>query len=340
MYEIEPALVASVLRALGAAFPDYVIYAATATDLLIIAGASETLNRPLNDVFAQPGLATELRRVQVGTLGDIALRRLGNKHTLAPLFDGYDVPANSDYFPFLDANAARHRFLQSSARELNQLGSDSLPVIEVLEGAPRPPHALSYEGESFLTQMETARRARYALNFVSNRNPEPRAIPTQFQKDLELLQMRAIDCRDPERYDIWLHSALQVARTVNVGLGSADANAFWAHLTQAPCAARLAPQDKRWLLLHTAAGARDPGGMREHASWLLANGREISAAQRQYLLTAALTGAIALKDFDAAVALWNAHIDQVARNGLDMNLRLLHGQMAAAGRTKSGAPVN
>src|SRR6266852_6544804 len=46
MYEIDASLVASVLRALGENFPDYAIYAATGSDLLIVAGDSKTLDRP------------------------------------------------------------------------------------------------------------------------------------------------------------------------------------------------------------------------------------------------------------------------------------------------------
>src|SRR5207248_2663690 len=42
LYEIDASLVASVLGALGAEFPDYVVYAATNSDLLIVAGDADT----------------------------------------------------------------------------------------------------------------------------------------------------------------------------------------------------------------------------------------------------------------------------------------------------------
>ncbi|MEO7403170.1 MAG: fused MFS/spermidine synthase, partial [Burkholderiales bacterium] len=199
LYETEPALVASVLNALGAEFPDYAIYAATDTDLLIVAGDPVTLAQPLHDVFTMPGLAAELRRVGVRAIGDFDLRRVGGKKVLAPLFAGYQSPPNSDYYPYLDTHAARHRFLQSSARELTSLGTEAIPVVALLEGQ-REGRALSLEGEDHLTRMETARRARYAYDFLLGpERPEPSAIPGQLQKDIELVQMRAIDCRDPEK---------------------------------------------------------------------------------------------------------------------------------------------
>jgi spermidine synthase len=150
LYEIDASLVASVLTALGNEFPDYAIYAATDTDLLIVAGDAATLERPLADLFAtMPGVATELRRVHVTTPGDIELRRLGGKQVLAPLFAGYGVPANSDYHPYLDMNAARHRFMQSSARELTRLGNESIPVVALLERRNAGPRAPSLDGDAF-----------------------------------------------------------------------------------------------------------------------------------------------------------------------------------------------
>src|SRR5690242_4943344 len=77
LYEIDPSLVASVLRALGDEFPDYAVYAATNADLLIVAGDAATLARPLADVLAMPGVARELRRVHVASIDDLRIRRIG-----------------------------------------------------------------------------------------------------------------------------------------------------------------------------------------------------------------------------------------------------------------------
>src|SRR4029077_10474898 len=65
LYEIDPSLVASVLEALGAEFPDYAVYAATNADLLIVAGDPATLTKPLADLMTMPGVARELRRVHI-----------------------------------------------------------------------------------------------------------------------------------------------------------------------------------------------------------------------------------------------------------------------------------
>jgi len=70
------------LRTLGENFPDYAVYAATGSDLLIIAGETRTLARPLAELAAMPGVSRELRRVHVNSMWDIEARRLGGKGPL------------------------------------------------------------------------------------------------------------------------------------------------------------------------------------------------------------------------------------------------------------------
>jgi hypothetical protein len=78
LYEIDASLVASVMAALGAEFPHYAIYAASDHDLLIVASRTP-VPRADAKVFEQPGLASELRKVHVLTVGDLDARYLGSR---------------------------------------------------------------------------------------------------------------------------------------------------------------------------------------------------------------------------------------------------------------------
>ena len=340
MYEITPGLVASVLAALGEEFEDYAIYAANDSDLLVIAGSAGTFARPLADVFQSPGLTAELRRVHIQTIGDIELRRIGGKQVMTPFFASYEVPANSDFRPYLDLNAARHRFMQSSARELTQFGQDGVPVIEILEG-PRPERrALSFAGDDYLKAVDLARRGAYAREFLaSDRFPEPRAIPTQLQKDLELMRLRGLQCHDNERTDIWRQSAYQVARLVNSALTSREATQVWSRIEASPCLNMLAARDRDWFRLYDAIARRDTAAMAMIGTRLLAVSEDYTPGQVQYLLTAALAGEIARANFDAAVNLWNRFAQTAAMATIDINLRILYAQIAAAGRANTISPV-
>jgi predicted membrane-bound spermidine synthase len=331
VYEIDVTLVASVMRALAQNFPDYTVYAATDSDILIVAGDTETLARPLADVFkALPGVAAELRKVHVQTVGDLELRRLGGKVVLHPLFLSYGVPPNSDYYPFLDLNAARHRFLQTSAAELTQISATGVPVVEILEGRPHPIRPISKDGDDYLDRIELARRAAYARDFLlAPAPPEPRGIPAQLQKDLELLRMRALDCVDPPKFDLWVRSAMGVARSVNAALPAPEAGAVWEALERAPCAMRMTEADRRWLELFAAVAARERVGMARLAVELLAEARELGPVQRQYLLTAALAGLIADRRYDEATKTWNAYSPGAA---VDLDVRLLYAYLSVVKR--------
>lgn len=340
LYEISPELVASVLTALGEEFADYAIYAATDADMLIVAGDPAVIGAPLADVFADPALASELRRVHVRAVGDIELRRVGTKKLLAPLFAGYAVPANSDYYPYLDLHAARHRFMQTSARELMKIGQEGVPLMAMLERAAEQRRPPSLDGDDYLHAIELLRRATYARDFLlSDTPPEPRGVPVQLQKDLELMRLRGVDCLDPQRFDVWRQSALQIAKLVNSSLPATDAQAIWARLAQASCSAQLGDADRDWFALYRAIGMRDNAATGEAGARILERAGSLSPAQVQYVLTAALTGLIGADRLDDAVKLWNEHSGKAARAGIDLNLRVLFAQLAAAGRTQSQRPT-
>src|SRR5258705_19397 len=325
MYEIDASLVASVLRALGESFPDYAVYAATGSDLLIIAGETRTLARPLAELTAMPGVARELRRVHVNSMWDIEVRRLGGKEALAPLFLTYDVPANSDFYPYLDLHAAKYRFLGRSAEELTGLLAYSVPVVALLEGRKKSERAESrVDGDEYLEALGLTRRARYARDFLLHQTaPEPVAIPRQFQKDLELTRPRLIDCRNPGRSDIWFHSLYQLARALNPMLSPDDARTVWERIERGPCSSRMAPDKRQWIDLMKAVGNRAAPDMARLAEALLAKPSHLPTDHRQYLMAAGMAGYLAQSSRAEARALWNRYPQDADRTG-DVGLRLLY----------------
>jgi len=325
MYEIDASLIASVLRALGENFADYAVYASTGSDLLIVAGETRTLARPITDILAtMPGVARELRRVHVNSIRDIEIRRIGGKRSLAPMFLGYGVPANSDYYPYLDLHAAKYRFLHQSADELTGLLSYVVPVVALLEGSKSGRADPKSEGQEYLDSLELARRAAYARDYLlSSKQPEPVAIPRPFQKDLELVRARLIECRDVGRSDIWFHSLYEQSRTLNPMLSADEAKAVWDRIERAACAAQLAPDERQWIDLFRAVGERSAPDMARLAEALLAKTSDLPSGHRQYLIAAGMAGYLAQGKRAEAAALWNRYPADANRTG-DVGLRLLY----------------
>ena len=332
LYEIDASLLASVLAALGSEFPDYVIYATTNGDLLIIGGDSETLSRPLFDVTSVPGLADELRRVQVHTLGDLQIRRIGGRSALEPFFASFDVPANSDYAPYLDLHASKYRFLQKYAGEVTELGGTDMPVIAMLEGRTADwIVGPSLRGGEHFEKIDTLRNAHYSRDFLLGKTGRaPDGIPSSLQKDLEIAKLQPGDCRDPERIDLWFHSLLQLARTMTPLLPAVDATAMWNRIASPPCQLRLTESQAAWLELFRAVARRDASTMARLAEILLDARFTHSNAQNRYLIIAGMAGHLVGGDKAKAAAIWNGH-PTIADKTRDFTLRLLYAHAFGAG---------
>jgi len=309
LYEMDASLVATVIGALGAEFPHYAIYAPSDYDLLIMAGDAPVPLQAQAEVFEHPGVAKELWTVHVLTAGDLDARYVGSRATLEPLFASYGMPANSDYAPVLDQNAARHRFTEKSAGDVVALLNAELPLLEMLERdrSRRPVNPL-FKGAYAFERVENTRLAWYARDFLLRaRAPAPESVPRELQKDLELVKLRLIECREPRELDVWLHSAMRVARALNPYLAPDDLAPVWARIMGGACYGALEDFQRRWLALFQAVGARNGARMAELAAPLIAGEQPLIADAREYLLLVAMTGYVASGDKAKALELWKTY---------------------------------
>jgi len=276
-------------------------------------------------VFERPALAKDLRTVHVLTPGDLDARYLGDRATLEPLFASYGMPANSDYYPVLDLNAAKHRFMERSAVAVVGLLNAGVPVLELLEPSrsSRPVNPLHRGGYAF-DRVENTRLARYARDFLlSARAPEPQDVPASLQKDLELVKARLLECRQPRELDVWLHSALHVAKALNPYLPAAETGAVWRRIGAARCHAVLPELQRRWVALFRAVAERDAVPMAELASELLAAHAEMNADSREYLMAAGMAGYIVAQAPEHALTLWKYYAAKLHSGAAQPVFRLL-----------------
>jgi len=307
LYEIDVSMLASVMRALGEVFPHYAIYAPSDHDLLIVASDAPVPRAPQATLFERPGLAKALWTIDVLSIGDLDARYIGDRATLEPLFTSYGMPANSDYFPILDLNAAKHRFMERSATGLVDLLNQGVPILEMLDPkrSRRPINPL-FKGDTAFQRIDNARRARYMLDFLLGPTPpSPGGVTTAMQKDLEVVRLRLLGCRAPRDLDVWLHALLRVAGAVNPFVSAEQAGTLWAKVRALPCFATLHPFQQHWIGLFSAVGARAPERMAELGEHLLETQPNLSSEAREYLLQAAVSGAIAARQPARARALWD-----------------------------------
>ncbi len=325
LYEIDTALAASVLGALGGVFPHYSIYAASDHDLLIVASDTPVPVPQVAKAMEQPGLAKELFTVHVLAPGDLDARYLGNRATLEPLFLTYGMRPNSDYDPVLDLNAARSRFTERSAVEVVALGNLPVPVLEMLDrGRGTPRLNPVFEGAEHFERIANARLASYIHDYLASDDPPtPRGVSLQLQKDLEIVKLRLMLCRDPGKEDVWVHSLWRIAEIVNPGLAPAQAGQVWARIAQAPCYKDLARFQRRWIELFAAVGARHARAMADIAGVLLAENAELNSESREYLWMAGLAGHVAAGDRAGALRLWDLYEATMGKSAPKAAFRLL-----------------
>ncbi|MEW8334107.1 MAG: hypothetical protein AB2601_14890 [Candidatus Thiodiazotropha sp.] len=117
LYEISPALVATVYLALKENFADIHLYQASTNDLAIVAGMG-SLQPDYNAPFNHVGLKKELDRVHIKKSSDLAFRKLAGIGELDIIFSSLSNNSNSDYFPILDIGAAKARFKKDNAKSI------------------------------------------------------------------------------------------------------------------------------------------------------------------------------------------------------------------------------
>ncbi len=312
LYEFSPTLLASVLKALSPHFADYVIYSGVDADLVIVATQAGPVPEVDLERLAVPALATALGRVGLRSRADFESRRLGNKRTLDPLFASFPVPANSDYFPFLDLRAAKARYLQSQAGELVGLKRAALPALEMLSGASNAPPPLSAENDAGAAK--AARGALALREFLEGgaTAARPAQLPDGLRQDARLLLLLRQGCRYAAAGEEWLDALRRVAGALFPYLSAAELQRLWPLLVPPGCAARLNAGELRWLALLRAVAARDAEAMALRSKELLAGTPTWDAGRLDYVLAAGMLGHLARGERAQALALWQGYATQVA----------------------------
>ena len=142
IYEMTPALLATVVAALELHFSDYELWQANDGDLLIVASHNGRVPRPDAAAFANPRLRANLERYHLRNLDDLLMHRIGGRAALGPYFAMFGVEPNSDFHPVLEQRAPAARFCDGSKRCCTSCSGAAL--VE-LSPAVRPsgPRALS-----------------------------------------------------------------------------------------------------------------------------------------------------------------------------------------------------
>jgi predicted membrane-bound spermidine synthase len=307
LYEIDFGLVAAIMRALSGEFEDYAVYNIDSTNILIVARKNGRLGEPGQHIFAAPALAAELERVGILRAGDLAERRIGGKRTLDPLLAAQGVPVNSDYFPYVDVNAVRLRFMRASAKEFAELAIVNLPIDQMLEGRAPPPAGTPLSRKKFDTGRQRAELVREAL---LARIPD--ALPAPVSQEAAYLTYAAAACPGTSPGRDWAGTFRHLLAPLAAQFGAADMAPVWERVLPARCRAAATAEQRGLLALLESVAARDGERMAAMAAALLNEGEtRKDPAGRQYLIGAFALGKLATGQPADALQALERHVEEL-----------------------------
>jgi spermidine synthase len=138
-YELDDALLASMLAALLEVFPDVDVYAPNDSDLIVV-GYTGARQLPDARPWDNTALAQELARVGLNGPSDLLFHRLGDATLLRAFIAWQQQAPHSDYLPRVTLEAPRARFAAQHSVVLQDLLGHGLPLLDML--GCRPPQAL------------------------------------------------------------------------------------------------------------------------------------------------------------------------------------------------------
>jgi spermidine synthase len=257
IYETDMDIVGSIMKALSRHFASYQIYDLENADILIVATRSAVLPAPSAEVLDWPELRAGLDRIGMRSVGDLQARLIGDRRITDPLFSLRGVPANSDFFPFVDLNAPRLRFEHANASELSQLSLLPMPFLEILRGD-------SVRGST----TEPSPRSRFPRDLLVHRAIAIRhALSSGRLDDLDaqgtvaLLLIRSggsdDKCGEPGVQKTWTTAVRNVSAATAPYLAPDELADIWSYIKSTPCYRNGGGEAKAWTDLLAAVSARN-----------------------------------------------------------------------------------
>ena len=224
-YDLDDALVLSVLSALHENFPSYQVYMVSAGDLLVVAGTDPELPTPDWSVLGGPAISEDLCRFEPVTTDQLDALWLAGRRELAPLLDSLDA-TNSDYYPVLDLGAERRRYQRDQARGFTALSREWFNLLRSVSG-----RRLGPSDEPRAALPGTPRAWARALGATVRRGPTADSVHAGVRGPLARAQgWRAQMAQDaaPVDWQIWVGQMDQMGDDLDGGTAGVADEAFYA----------------------------------------------------------------------------------------------------------------
>jgi predicted membrane-bound spermidine synthase len=132
-YESDITILSSIFRALRLYFPNYQVYTA-GSDLIVVASKDPDSRLDLiRDVFNMESISRSMSAMGFTSLSDLHVLHYCSGQSFNKLLNAHNVRENSDYYPYVDLYAVKHRFIDREISQLDTLRNYIIPVLGIWE---------------------------------------------------------------------------------------------------------------------------------------------------------------------------------------------------------------
>ncbi len=283
VYETNIGVFASIIKALAPHFGTYTLYNVDDLDILIVATRGTAMGVPDERLLRSPLLRSELQRVGIRSVADFQSRKIGDNRTLGPVLETFPVPANSDFYPFVDLHAPRSRYLKENARELPALTLLPIPFLELVgKSAPRAATAEPSPRSAVLRDGLVLRALdiRHALSSGSLDGLNPDSA-----RSLWLVGTGQAACAASPAQAAWADAVRNLSDQTSAYLNSSELEPLWAAISASPCYREVGADQDAWVDLFTAVAQRNAPDIVRLGMGLLASAAPHSDSEVAYLTT-------------------------------------------------------
>jgi hypothetical protein len=298
LYETNTGIVASVVKALAPHFGAYALYNVDDVDMLIIATRSKALRPPDQQLLQTALMRSELERVAIQSVADFQSREIGDNRTIGPLMRTFPDPANSDFYPYIDLNGPRLRYLRRNAIDLPALTVLPVPLFELLGGdAPSGPTREPADDSALFRDRLVGRAVaiRSAVEGGGRFNVDPYSAGY-----LRTISMSREHCADPAELADWQSAVRAISDETSALLSAAEVDGIWNMITGSPCYGALSDDSRSWIDLLSAVARRHVPDIVRLGGALLASDATRSDDDRAYLTTVTAAALLRQGDLDRA----------------------------------------
>lgn len=298
LYEIDLELVSSIFKAIDGVFDDFVVYEGDDSNILIVAGQGGVISEHAQQLFRMPEFLPLLSRIDINSPADLLSRRLGGKSLLMPLFNSYDLRANSDFFPVLDQGSASRRYRGATASSLLNLFRSRTPIRELFDEPQEQTQKVTMTKKAPSKSAQGFSDARAVFHWVADGRESAALFLNDRLRHLASYGLRyAKQCSEADT-EFYARSLTGLMSSLAGQLSTARAQSLLSHLIPSRCRT---PHDA--VLLQQAIASRDAPVIVDVARKLRAANAH-STTNFSLLVEAEIFGHLLLDDRQSVRTLW------------------------------------